>query len=52
MFHLASVYEKLDQPEAAEQVRTRLLKLAGPEDPRVQFLKAQTKTPEKQEVDK
>jgi TolA-binding protein len=51
LLHLASIYDRMDQPEAAAQARTRLLQTAGPDDPRVQFLKANVRTT-RQEVDK
>lgn len=51
MFHLASICDRMDQPDAAAQARTRLLQMAGPDDPRVQFLKANAKMTG-EEVDK
>jgi tetratricopeptide (TPR) repeat protein len=47
--HLALVYEEMGQHDAASQVCTRLVSLAGEDDPRVQLVRASMRgTPQKE----
>jgi len=48
--HLALVYEKMGQHDAARQVGTRLANLAGSDDPRVQLVQAHLRRPQEMEV--
>jgi len=48
LFHLALVYERMGEVDAAAQVRRRFTELAGPEDPRVQLLQTRPQIVERE----